>query len=110
MAISRLLIANRGEIALRIHRAAHEIGIETVAVHSTADADAMHVRLADHAVCIGPPPAGESYAEELFELHGSAEQIEAHMESEGYSDDEIFVQLRRLGLRRVYVRETCSPA
>ncbi len=61
MGIKRILIANRGEIALRIHRAAHEIGIETVAVHSTADADAMHVRLADHAVCIGPPPAGESY-------------------------------------------------
>ncbi|HWK41390.1 MAG TPA: acetyl-CoA carboxylase biotin carboxylase subunit [Croceibacterium sp.] len=61
MPITRLLIANRGEIALRIHRAAHEMGIETVAVHSTADADAMHVRLADHAVCIGPPPASESY-------------------------------------------------
>lgn len=61
MAIKRILIANRGEIALRIHRAAHEMGIETVAVHSTADADAMHVRLADHAVCIGPPPATDSY-------------------------------------------------
>ncbi|MXP46961.1 acetyl-CoA carboxylase biotin carboxylase subunit [Altererythrobacter luteolus] len=61
MGISRILIANRGEIALRIHRAAHEMGIETVAVHSTADADAMHVRLADHAVCIGPPPATDSY-------------------------------------------------
>jgi acetyl-CoA carboxylase biotin carboxylase subunit len=61
MSISRILIANRGEIALRIHRAAHEMGIETVAVHSTADADAMHVRLADHAVCIGPPAAAESY-------------------------------------------------
>ena len=61
MGISRLLIANRGEIALRIHRAAHEMGIETVAVHSTADAEAMHVRLADHAICIGPPPAAESY-------------------------------------------------
>lgn len=61
MGIKRILIANRGEIALRIHRAAHEIGIETVAVHSTADADAMHVRLADHAVCIGPPAASESY-------------------------------------------------
>ncbi len=61
MSISRLLIANRGEIALRIHRAAHEMGIETVAVHSTADTDAMHVRLADHAICIGPPPASESY-------------------------------------------------
>jgi len=61
MAIKRILIANRGEIALRIHRAAHEMGIETVAVHSTADADAMHVRLADQAVCIGPPSAAESY-------------------------------------------------
>ncbi|WP_225206777.1 acetyl-CoA carboxylase biotin carboxylase subunit [Novosphingobium huizhouense] len=61
MAIKRLLIANRGEIALRIHRAAHEMGIETVAVHSTADADAMHVRLADQAVCIGPPAAKDSY-------------------------------------------------
>ncbi|WP_347304164.1 acetyl-CoA carboxylase biotin carboxylase subunit [Croceibacterium sp. TMG7-5b_MA50] len=61
MGISRILIANRGEIALRIHRAAHEMGIETVAVHSTADANAMHVRLADHAVCIGPPAASESY-------------------------------------------------
>ena len=61
MAISRILIANRGEIALRIHRAAHEMGIETVAVHSTADADAMHVRLADHAVCIGPPASKDSY-------------------------------------------------
>src|SRR3569832_783389 len=61
MAIKRILIANRGEIALRIHRAAHEMGIETVAVHSTADADAMHVRLADHAICIGPPPAKDSY-------------------------------------------------
>lgn len=57
----------------------------------------------------GFSPAGERYADELFELWGSAEQIEAHMESEGYSDEEIFVQLRRLGLRRVYVREACSP-
>ncbi|RHW17389.1 acetyl-CoA carboxylase biotin carboxylase subunit [Sphingomonas gilva] len=61
MAISKVLIANRGEIALRIHRACHEMGIKTVAVHSTADADAMHVRLADQAVCIGPPAASESY-------------------------------------------------
>jgi acetyl-CoA carboxylase, biotin carboxylase subunit len=61
MPISKILIANRGEIALRIHRAAHEMGIKTVAVHSTADTDAMHVRLADQAVCIGPPPATDSY-------------------------------------------------
>ncbi|HEX8670071.1 MAG TPA: acetyl-CoA carboxylase biotin carboxylase subunit [Allosphingosinicella sp.] len=61
MKIEKVLIANRGEIALRIHRACHEMGIRTVAVHSTADADAMHVRLADEAICIGPPPAAESY-------------------------------------------------
>jgi acetyl-CoA carboxylase, biotin carboxylase subunit len=61
MTIEKLLIANRGEIALRIHRAAHEMGIKTVAVHSTADAEAMHVRLADEAVCIGPPSAKDSY-------------------------------------------------
>lgn len=57
----KVLIANRGEIALRIHRACREMGISTVAVHSTADADAMHVRLADESVCIGPPSAKESY-------------------------------------------------
>src|SRR5918995_5379385 len=57
----KVLIANRGEIALRIQRACKELGIATVAVHSTADADAMHVRLADESVCIGPPPAAESY-------------------------------------------------
>ena len=57
----KVLIANRGEIALRIHRACREMGIQTVAVHSTADTDAMHVRLADFAVCIGPPPARDSY-------------------------------------------------
>jgi acetyl-CoA carboxylase, biotin carboxylase subunit len=57
----KILIANRGEIALRIHRACHEMGIKTVAVHSTADADAMHVRLADEAICIGPPSATDSY-------------------------------------------------
>jgi acetyl-CoA carboxylase biotin carboxylase subunit len=57
----KILIANRGEIALRIHRACREMGIQTVAVHSTADADAMHVRLADESVCIGPPPSKASY-------------------------------------------------
>jgi acetyl-CoA carboxylase biotin carboxylase subunit len=57
----KVLIANRGEIALRILRACREIGVATVAVHSTADAEAMHVRLADESVCIGPPPAAESY-------------------------------------------------
>jgi acetyl-CoA carboxylase biotin carboxylase subunit len=57
----KVLIANRGDIALRIHRACREMGIKTVAVHSTADAGAMHVRLADESVCIGPPPSRDSY-------------------------------------------------
>ena len=59
--LEKVLIANRGEIALRILRACREMGIRTVAVHSTADEDAMHVRLADETVCIGPPSAAESY-------------------------------------------------
>ena len=57
----KVLIANRGEIALRIQRACREMGVRTVAVHSTIDAEAMNVRLADEAICIGPPPAAESY-------------------------------------------------
>jgi acetyl-CoA carboxylase biotin carboxylase subunit len=57
----KILIANRGEIALRVVRAAREMGVATVAVHSTADSDAMHVRMADEAICIGPPPSGQSY-------------------------------------------------
>ena len=55
------LVANRGEIALRVIRACREIGLESVAVHSTADADALHVKFADQAVCIGPPPSRQSY-------------------------------------------------
>src|SRR5208283_2720554 len=57
----KILIANRGEIALRVMRAAKELGIATVAVYSTADKEAMHVKLADESVCIGPPPARQSY-------------------------------------------------
>ena len=59
--ISKILIANRGEIALRVIRACREMGIQSVAVHSTADEDAMHVHLADESVCIGPPSAAQSY-------------------------------------------------
>jgi len=58
---NKILIANRGEIALRIHRACREMGIDTVAIHSTADTNAMHVRLADESVCVGPPQAAQSY-------------------------------------------------
>jgi acetyl-CoA carboxylase biotin carboxylase subunit len=58
---SRVLVANRGEVAVRVIRALHELGVEAVAVYSTADAGALHTRLADRAVCIGPPPAVESY-------------------------------------------------
>jgi acetyl-CoA carboxylase, biotin carboxylase subunit len=58
---SRVLVANRGEIAVRVIRALHELGVEAVAIYSTADTDALHVRMADHAVCVGPPSATESY-------------------------------------------------
>nr|WP_294847505.1 acetyl-CoA carboxylase biotin carboxylase subunit [uncultured Sphingomonas sp.] len=83
MAIQKLVIANRGEIALRIHRACHEMGIKTVAVHSTADADAMHVRLADEAVCIGPPPAKDSYLN-IANIISAAEITHADAVHPGY--------------------------
>src|SRR6188768_556149 len=83
MAIKKLLIANRGEIALRIHRACHELGIKTVAVHSTADADAMHVRLADEAVCIGPPAAKDSYLN-IANIISAAEIVHADAVHPGY--------------------------
>jgi acetyl-CoA carboxylase biotin carboxylase subunit len=83
MAIQKLLIANRGEIALRIHRACHEMGIKTVAVHSTADADAMHVRLADEAVCIGPPAARDSYLN-IASIKSAAEIVHADAIHPGY--------------------------
>ena len=81
--ISKLLIANRGEIALRIQRAAKELGIRTVAVHSTADADAMHVRLADEAVCIGPPAARDSYLN-IPNIISAAEIVHADAIHPGY--------------------------
>jgi len=83
MAIQKLLIANRGEIALRIHRACHELGIKTVAVHSTADADAMHVRLADETVCIGPPAATDSYLN-IPNIISAAEIVHADAIHPGY--------------------------
>jgi acetyl-CoA carboxylase biotin carboxylase subunit len=83
VAIRKLLIANRGEIALRIHRACHEMGISTVAVHSTADADAMHVRLADEAVCIGPPAAKDSYLN-IANIISAAEIVHADAIHPGY--------------------------
>ena len=83
MPIQKLLIANRGEIALRIHRACHEMGIRTVAVHSTADADAMHVRLADETVCIGPPPATDSYLN-IPNIISAAEVVHADAIHPGY--------------------------
>jgi acetyl-CoA carboxylase biotin carboxylase subunit len=83
MAIQKLLIANRGEIALRIHRGCHEMGIRTVAVHSTADSDAMHVRLADETVCIGPPPAIESYLN-IPNIISAAEIVHADAIHPGY--------------------------
>ncbi|WP_294172334.1 acetyl-CoA carboxylase biotin carboxylase subunit [uncultured Sphingomonas sp.] len=81
--ITKLLIANRGEIALRIHRACHEMGIKTVAVHSTADADAMHVRLADETVCIGPPAAADSYLN-IPNIISAAEVVHADAIHPGY--------------------------
>jgi acetyl-CoA carboxylase biotin carboxylase subunit len=81
--ITKLLIANRGEIALRIHRACHEMGIKTVAVHSTADADAMHVRLADETVCIGPPAATDSYLN-IPNIISAAEVVHADAIHPGY--------------------------
>ena len=83
MKINKLLIANRGEIALRIHRACHEMGITTVAVHSTADADAMHVRLADETVCIGPPAATRSYLN-IPNIISAAEIVHADAIHPGY--------------------------
>jgi len=91
----KILIANRGEIALRVIRAAREMGIATVAVHSTADSDAMHVRMADESVCIGPPPSPKSY----LSVHGimaACEVTGAEAIHPGYgflSENATFVQI-----------------
>ncbi len=79
----RVLIANRGEIAVRVIRACRELGIETIAVYSTADRDSLHVELADRAVCIGPPPAGESYLR-IPSVIGAAETTGAQAIHPGY--------------------------
>ncbi|MEL6363317.1 MAG: acetyl-CoA carboxylase biotin carboxylase subunit [Pseudomonadota bacterium] len=81
--LKKVLIANRGEIALRIHRACQDLGIPTVAIHSTADANAMHVRLADESVCIGPPAAKESYLN-VPAIIAAAEITEADAIHPGY--------------------------
>ncbi|MEM7462911.1 MAG: acetyl-CoA carboxylase biotin carboxylase subunit [Pseudomonadota bacterium] len=80
---NKVLIANRGEIALRILRACKELGISTVAVHSTADSEAMHVRLADESVCIGPPPSRDSYLN-MHELLAACEITGADAIHPGY--------------------------
>ena len=79
----KILIANRGEIALRILRACKELGIATVAIHSTADEDAMHVRLADESVCIGPPAANLSYLN-IPEIMAACEVTGANAVHPGY--------------------------
>src|SRR5919206_3209285 len=80
---SRVLVANRGEIAVRVIRALHELGIEAVAVYSTADAGALHTRLADRAVCIGPPTAAESYLK-IISVIGAAETTGCDAVHPGY--------------------------
>lgn len=81
--IQKILIANRGEIALRVLRACKELGIKTVAIHSTADADAMHVRLADESVCIGPPPSRDSYLN-MYQIVSACEITGADAIHPGY--------------------------
>lgn len=91
---NKILIANRGEIALRVIRAAREMGIKSVAVHSTADTDAMHVRMADEAVCIGPAPGSESYLR-IPNIIAAAEITGADAIHPGYgflSENAAFVQ------------------
>ena len=91
----KILIANRGEIALRVIRAAREMGVQSVAVHSTADADAMHVRMADESVCIGPPPGTDSYLH-IPAIIAAAEVTGAQAIHPGYgflSENAAFVQI-----------------
>ena len=100
----KVLIANRGEIALRIHRACREMGIRTVAVHSTADADAMHVRLADESVCIGPPPSRESY------LNMPAIMPAAEHHRRGCDPSGLRLSVGECQIRRRWSRSMASPS
>ena len=79
----KILIANRGEIALRVQRACREMGIKTVVVHSEADRDAKYVRLADESVCIGPPPSSQSYLN-IPAIIAAAEVTDAQAIHPGY--------------------------
>ena len=79
----KILIANRGEIALRVIRTCKEMGIKTVAVYSTADAESLHVKFADEAVCIGPPPSSESYLK-MSNIIAAAEITNADAIHPGY--------------------------
>jgi propionyl-CoA carboxylase alpha chain len=81
--IRKILIANRGEIALRVIRSARELGIKTVAVFSEADRNALHVRYADEAVCIGPPPSSESYLR-IDKIIAAAKKTESDAVHPGY--------------------------
>ncbi|HNP96538.1 MAG TPA: biotin carboxylase N-terminal domain-containing protein, partial [Cyclobacteriaceae bacterium] len=81
--IRKILVANRGEIALRVMRSAREMGIATVAVYSEADRNALHVRFADEAICIGPPPSSESYLR-IDKLLDAAKQTGADAIHPGY--------------------------
>ena len=92
--INKILVANRGEIALRIMRSAREMGIQTVAVYSEADRQALHVRYADEAICIGPPPSSESYLR-IEKIIAAAKQTNAQAIHPGYgflSENEDFAK------------------
>ncbi|NBY09771.1 MAG: acetyl-CoA carboxylase biotin carboxylase subunit, partial [Sphingobacteriia bacterium] len=94
----KILIANRGEIALRIIRTCREMGIKTVAVYSTADKDSLHVKFADEAVCIGPPPSKESYLN-MANIIAAAEITNADAIHPGYgflSENAKFSEICRL--------------